>query len=426
MLEKCGIMSRTAKEDISSIDEEIYRTFTTQYDKLIPPIGNVKIVDTTCRDGEQMPGVSFTIGEKVEIARKLGAIGIEQMETFATYNDSDRQSARLIAKEGLDISLMGWARPVSEDIEDSISNDIDAIAISIATSDIHLKYKLRMTREEMMGKMADAIKLAKSKGVYVCFNAEDGTRTDLDDLIAFVKTGKQAGADRFRLCDTIGVLTPSTTKFLVDEIMKAVDIDLELHAHNDFGISLANAVAALEVGAKYPDRTIWISTTVNNLGERAGNVPLEAFLMILKRHYGIKKYRTEKIFPLCKFVEQASMIKIPPNYPVVGENIFRHKSGIHQDGVLKNPLTYEVFTPEEIGTTRTIALGKHSGRAAIKFKLDELGIQCTDEEIEVLRHLVTRISEDRKSPLTDDEFAHIVLRVKTRGSGAVPPFRSYE
>lgn len=419
-------MGKAKEKNKLTIDEKLYRTLTTQYDKLIPPIGKVKIIDTTCRDGEQMPGVSFTIGEKVEIAKRLNAVGIEQMETFATYNDSDRQSARLIAKEELDISLMGWVRPVAEDIEDSIANDIDAIAISIATSDIHLKYKLKMSRNKMMEMMTDAIKVAKSKGVYVCFNAEDGTRTDLDDLVSFVKAGKRAGADRFRLCDTIGVLTPATTKYLVDEIMKAVKIDLELHAHNDFGISLANAMTALEVGAKYPDRTIWISTTVNNLGERAGNVSLESLLMILKRHYGIAKYHTEKIFPLCKFVERASMLKIPPNFPVVGENIFRHKSGIHQDGVLKNPLTYEVFTPEEIGTTRTIALGKHSGKAAIRFKLDELGLQCNDEEIEVLRHLIMRISEDRKSPLTDDEFAHIVLRVKARESDIVPPFRSYE
>jgi homocitrate synthase NifV len=418
-------MEEESKQKLSD-DEEMFRTFTTQYDRLMPAIGKVKIVDTTARDGEQMPGVSFTIGEKVEIARKLNAIGIEEMETFATYNDSDRQSAKMISDLGLDISLMGWSRPVADELEDSIANGVDAVALSIATSDIHLVHKLKMTREEMMNKMVEAVALAKSKGVYVCFNAEDGTRTDLVDLIAFVNAGKNAGADRFRLCDTIGVLTPASTRYMIDAVMSAVDIDIELHAHNDFGISVANAMAALETGAKFPNRTIWISTTVNNLGERAGNVSLESLMMNLKRHYGVTRYKTEKLFPLCKFVEQASMLRIPPNLPVVGENIFRHKSGIHQDGVLKNPLTYEVFTPEEIGTSRTIALGKHSGRAAIKYKLDELGVECTDEEIEVLRHLVTKISEDRKSPLTDEEFSHMVLRVKTRGSGVIPPFRSYE
>lgn len=407
-------MKKKKKKEITSKEEHLYRTFTTQYDEIIPPIGDVKIVDTTCRDGEQMPGVSFTMDEKLEIARRLDDIGIEELETFATYNDSDRQSARMMAEEDLNISIMGWNRPVIEEIEDSLSNGVDAIAISIATSDIHLTYKLKMPREKMMDKMVSAVEFAKKKNVYVCFNAEDATRTELKDLIAYVKAGKEAGGDRFRLCDTIGVLTPASTKYLIDSILREVDIDIELHAHNDFGISLANALAAAEVGADHKNRTIWVSTTVNNLGERAGNVPLSSMLMNLKRHHGITKYETEKLFPLCKFVEQASMVKISPNFPIVGENIFRHKSGIHQDGVIKNPLTYEVFTPEEIGTQRTIALGKHSGKAAIKYKLDELGIEYDKDEVEVLRHLVNQLSIERKSPFTDDEFMHLVLRVKSR------------
>jgi len=414
------------ENDLEEVDDQFFRTHTTLYDEVIPRIGDLNIVDTTCRDGEQMPGVSFTIDEKIEIARRLDEMGVEQLETFATYNDSDKESARLISKEGLSISLMGWTRPVKEEVLDSISNGVDAVAISIATSDIHLKYKLKMSRKKMTAMMVKAIETAKEQGVYVCFNAEDGTRTKLRDLVAYIKAGKAAGADRFRLCDTIGVLTPASTWYLVDSIWKAVDIDIELHAHNDFGVSVANALAAAEVSSKYPDRPVWVSTTINNLGERAGNVSLETLVMNLKRHYGITKYRTEKLFPLCKFVEQASMTKISPNMPICGDNIFRHKSGIHQDGVIKNPLTYEVFTPEEIGTRRTIALGKHSGSAAIIYKMQELGYETNDEEVEVLLHLVTKISEDRKSPLTDDEFAHMVLRVKTRGSGTIPPVRSYE
>ena len=407
-------MTKKPKKRISAQEKRLYRIFTTQYDAIIPPIGNVKVIDTTCRDGEQMPGVSFTVEEKLEIARRLDELGVEQMETFATYNEDDRESARMIADENLDISLMGWNRPVIEDLKDSISNGVDAVAISIATSDIHLVHKLRMSRKKMIEKMVTAIEYAKKQGVYVCFNAEDGTRTELKHLVQFIKAGEEAGADRFRLCDTIGVLTPASTRYLVDGVMKEMEIDLELHAHNDFGISLANALAAAEAGANFKNRTMWISTTVNNLGERAGNVPLEALLLNLKRHYSVKKYHTEKLFPLCKFVEQVSMVRIAPNMPIAGENIFRHKSGIHQDGVIKHPLTYEVFTPEEIGTHRTIALGKHSGKAAIKYKLEELGVECDSDEIEVLRHLVNRLAVERKSPLTDDEFMHLVLRVKAR------------
>jgi len=415
-----------AELPMSAEDEKMYRTFTTMYDQFIPPIGNVKIVDTTCRDGEQMPGVSFTVAEKVEIAKKLAEIHVEQCETFATYNDSDRESAKIISSQKLPISLMGWCRPVAEEIEDSIAHGVDAVALSIATSDIHLIHKLKMSREEMTRKMVSAIEAAKKHGVYVCFNAEDGTRTSIKHLLEFIRAGISAGADRFRLCDTIGVLTPASTAYMLDTLWKEVKIDIELHAHNDFGISVANALAAAEISSKYPDRTLWISTTVNNLGERAGNISLEALLMNFKRHHGVTKYRTEKLHPLCKFVEQASMVKVPPNMPVIGDNIFRHKSGIHQDGVIKNPLTYEVFTPEEIGTRRTIALGKHSGKAAIKYKLEELGLVTTDEEIEVLRHLVMKISEERKSPLSDDEFAHLVLRVRSRGSYSIPPTRTYE
>jgi len=424
-------MTDGEKKDSSELpmspeDEKMYRTFTTMYDQYIPKIGKVKIVDTTCRDGEQMPGVSFTVPEKVEIAKKLAAIGIDQCETFGTYNDSDRESAKMIAGLKLPISLMGWCRPVREEIEDSIAHGVDAVALSIATSDIHLLHKLKMSREAMIDKMVTAIEAAKQHGVYVCFNAEDGTRTPIKHLLEFIKAGLDAGADRFRLCDTIGVLTPASTVYMLDAIWKEIKVDVELHAHNDFGISVANALAAAELSSKYPERSIWISTTVNNLGERAGNVSLESLLMNLRRHYGVTKYRTEKLFPLCKFVEQASMVKLPPNVPVVGENIFRHKSGIHQDGVIKNPLTYEVFTPEEIGTRRTIALGKHSGKAAIKYKMEELGLVTTEEEIEILRHLVMKISEERKSPLSDDEFAHLVLRVRSRGSYSIPPTRTYE
>ena len=416
----------SAELPMSPEDEKMYRQFTTMYDQHIPPIGNVKIVDTTCRDGEQMPGVTFTVEEKVEIAKKLADIGIDQCETFATYTDSDRDSAKIITSLKLPISIMGWCRPVDEEVDDSIDHGVDAVALSIATSEIHLKHKLKMPRDVMVEKMVSAIEHAKERGVYVCFNAEDGTRTPIDHLIDFVKAGISAGADRFRLCDTIGVLTPTSTTYIIDALWKAVKIDIELHAHNDFGVSVANALAAAELSSKYPDRTIWVSTTVNNLGERAGNVSLEALLMNFRRHYGITKYKTERLFPLSKFVEQSSMMKVPPNMPVIGENIFRHKSGIHQDSVIKNPLTYEVFTPEEIGTRRTIALGKHSGKAAIKYKMEELGLVSNDDEIEVLRHLVSKISEERKSPLSDDEFAHLVLRVRSRGAYSIPPTRTYE
>ncbi len=389
--------------------EDLYRKSATHYDALNPKLGPVNLVDTTLRDGEQMPGVTFTPDEKVEVARFLDRLGVEHIETFATYKESDRQAVRRMAKEKFGRSkIMGWNRAAVEDIGDSIQQGVDAVAISIATSDIHLKYKLKMTRERLLETLGKCVQFAKDHGVYVCFNAEDGTRTQLEDLVAFVKAGKEAGADRFRLCDTIGVLTPTTARYLVREILRRVKIDIETHFHDDFSLSAANATAAAEEISAVPGVTTWVSTTVNKFGERAGNIPLEAMVMILKRHYNIAKYESTVLFPLSEYVSKATGLPVPLNYAVVGGNVFRHKSGIHVDGVLKNPLTYEVFDPREVGTQRTIVLGKHSGKAAIKYKLNALGLSLNDEQMERLRDISAQLDEVRKSVLTDEELTLLV------------------
>ncbi len=404
--------------------------YATHLDVHNPELGEIYICDTTCRDGEQMPGISFTLEEKLEIARKLEAMGVEQLETFATYNESDKKCASLLKQVTSGMSIMGWNRMVVTDIEDSISNGVDAVSISTDTSDMALEQKLKMTRERQLEKLAECVSFAKDKGVYVCFNAGDATRTSIDYLIEFAKVGKAAGGDRFRICDTIGVLTPATSKRIVSAVMSAVDIDLEFHAHNDFGLAVANALAACEAAAASSDRKLWVSTTVNGLGERAGNVSLEVFVMNLHSHYAIDKYGTEHILPLCKHVEKASGLDIPLNHPIVGENMFTHKSGIHVDGILKNPRLYEAFDPKKLGMTRKFALGKHSGRASIKHKLDQLGLKATPDAIEAMRLEVNRVGEKKKGNLTDDEFHAIYCAVsnvrsaatgKDRGFGAKRP-----
>ncbi len=372
-----------------------------------PTLGDICIVDTTCRDGEQMPGISFTTDEKLVIAKKLELMGIEQLETFATYNDSDRKTAELLNDATSRMSIMGWNRMVKADIADSIEHGVDAVSISTDTSDMALEQKLKITRAQQLDKIADCVSFAKGKGVYVCFNAGDATRTSIDYLIEFASAGKKAGGDRFRICDTVGVLTPAKSKRLIHSIMSAVDIDVEFHAHNDYGLAVANALAACEAAAEFKDRKLWVSTTVNGLGERAGNVSLEVFVMNLHSHYGIEKYNTEHILPLCKHVEKASGLGIPLNHPIVGENMFTHKSGIHVDGILKNPSLYEAFDPGKLGITRKIALGKHSGRASIKHKLDQLGLSASPDAMETMRMEVSRIGEISKKNLTDDEFMAI-------------------
>ena len=376
-------------------------------DHVAAKLGEIRIVDTTCRDGEQMPGISFTMDEKLEIARRLEHLGVEQLETFATYNDSDKACAKLLRSQSTKMSIMGWNRMVKADIGDSIAHDVDAVSISTDTSDISLEHKLKITREQQLARLVDCVSYAKDHGVYVCFNAGDATRTKVDYLVEFAKAGKSARGDRFRICDTIGILTPATSKKLIHAVMSSVDIDVEFHAHNDFGLAVANALAACEAAAQFEDRKLWVSTTVNGLGERAGNVPIEVFVMNLHKHYGIDKYETEHIVPLCKHVEKASGLGIPLNYPVVGGNMFTHKSGIHVDGVLKNPQLYEAFDPAKLGMERKIALGKHSGRASIKHKLDQLGLTASAEAIETMRLEVGRIGETKKRNLTDDEFVSI-------------------
>jgi len=382
-----------------------------------PTLGDIRVVDTTCRDGEQMPGISFTLQEKLEIARRLEEMGVEQLETFATYNESDKKCAKLLRSQSSTISIMGWNRMVKADIEDSLAHDVDAVSISTDTSDIALAHKLKITRDEQISRLVDCVEFAKDHGVYVCFNAGDATRTDLASLVRFAKAGKDAGADRFRICDTIGLLRPASSAKLIDEVMSAVDIDVEFHAHNDFGLAVANALAACEAAASFEDRALWVSTTVNGLGERAGNVSLEVFVMNLHSHYGVERYNLEHILPLCKHVEKASGLEIPLNYPVVGGNMFTHKSGIHVDGVLKNPSMYEAFDPGKLGMERKIALGKHSGKASVKHKLELLGLAAPPEALEPIRKEIGRIGEKVKRNLTDDEFLAIYRGVMNSRAG---------
>jgi homocitrate synthase NifV len=385
--------------------------YATHVDAHPVRLGEIMIVDTTCRDGEQMPGISFTMEEKIEIARRLEHLGVEQLETFATYNDSDKACARLLKAQARTMSIMGWNRMVKSDIEDSIAHDVDAVSVSTDTSDMALEHKLRISREEQIARLVDCVSFAKDHGVYVCFNAGDATRTNVDYLIEFAKAGKEAGGDRFRICDTIGVLTPARARKLIHAVMSSVDIDVEFHAHNDFGLAVANALAACEAAAEFSGRKLWVSTTVNGLGERAGNVPIEVFVMNLHKHYALEKYRIEHILPLCKHVEKASGQGIPLNYPVVGGNMFTHKSGIHVDGVLKNPQLYEAFDPAKLGVQRTIALGKHSGKASIRHKLEQLGLTANSDAMEKMRLEVSRIGEETKRNLTDEEFISIYYSV---------------
>lgn len=381
-----------------NFDDEVRKQFSFK---------DVKMNDTTLRDGEQTPGVVFSDEEKVRIARMLDDVGVQQIEAGTpAMSDGEKGAVKSIVKEGLDASIMGWSRPVKEDIDAVIDTGADAIAISIATSDIHLQYKLKMTREEVLEKAVSMVDYAKSHGLYISLNSEDATRTNLAFLKEFAQKGKEAGADRLRVCDTLGVLIPASSKFLTKKIIEEAKIPVEIHTHNDYGLAVANALAAFEGGAE------WASTTVNGLGERAGNSSLEGVIMSLIKLYNMElPFKIDKIYELSEFVGEASGLPVSPNRSIVGKHMFTHESGIHVDGVLKYPYTYESFMPDEIGASRRIIIGKHSGKHAVWDKLRELEIDVNKEQLLEIVSIVKQSAEKRKSSITDEELKQIANEI---------------
>jgi len=367
---------------------------------------NVIIDDTTLREGEQTPGVVFNTEDKLQIARKLAEVGIQRIESgFPAASDGEKKAVSLIVREGLGSQIFGFGRAVKSDIDAVIECGCEGIVLSFPPSSIHLEHKLRMTREKYLEEAVKWVRYAKSHGLYVTYSAEDSTRTDLDFLKKVFKTVVESGVDCARVVDTLGVSTPTQMKFLVSAIKDLVPVAVEVHCHDDHGLGVANSVAAVEAGASV------VSSSVNGMGERAGLAATEEVIVALRNLYGIGSFKTEHLYGLCKLVEGISGVKIPPNKPVCGANIFTHTSGIHQDAVLKSPVTYEPYPPELVGQKRRLILGKLSGSHAVRAKLVEFGINAVEEDVKKLTRMVKEASERRRSALSDEEFAKLVEEV---------------
>ncbi|OLS14003.1 MAG: (R)-citramalate synthase [Promethearchaeota archaeon CR_4] len=364
------------------------------------PPERVYFFDTTLRDGEQTPGIAFTLEEKLKIAQALDQLGIDVIEAgFPRVSDADFQACKQIPQLGLKSEIIGLARIGKDDINKVIDCDMDSIHVFIATSDLHLRDKLKITREQCLEKIIEGVEYARAHYDIVEFSAEDATRTDLDFLIKVNQTAVKAGASRINIPDTVGTITPRGFAYVIQknrEVLPA-NVRISTHCHNDFGLAVANSLAGVEMGAGQ------IHTTILGIGERAGNADCAQCAMGLFAMYGLKtNIKTKLLYPTYKLVESLSGFPISACAPLVGKNAFRHEAGIHAHAIIQNPRSYEPLTPELIGIPRSdklsdiidqsIQIGKHSGGHALKAKLESLSI-----------------------PFTHDQFSEIMNRVKSFG-----------
>lgn len=371
-------------------------------------IGEVIVYDSTLRDGEQTPGVCFNLEQKVAIARKLDEMRVPQIEAgFPAVSEREQASVKAICDQKLDADILVLSRITKGDIDASVDAGVDMVLLFIATSDIHIQYKFKKDRQFVLDKVVEGVEYARSRGVHVSLSAEDTTRTDLNFLLQVYRKAEEAGADRIGVTDTLGCASPEAISFLVSMARRTVKTPVSLHLHNDYGFALANAIEGVKAGANA------ITTTVNGIGERCGNVPLEQFVAAMKYVYG-KDLGIDctKLKEISDLVESFSGLKKPVNQPLVGQNAFSHESGIHVAAVLSCPLTYESIPPESVGNRRHILLGKHTGLNYIRKRVDEIGLLATDEQLAEVLERVKMLGEikGRVSDLELREIAASILR----------------
>ena len=337
----------------------------------------VRIFDTTLRDGEQTPGVSITPEQKVQIAIKLDELGIDAIEAgFPVVSHGETVAIKNITKQGLKAEICGLARAVKSDLDAAINCDLPYVHVFIATSDIHMQFKLRMNRQQVIEKAVWAVEYAKKHGVQVEFSAEDATRSDRAFLNQVFTAVANVGVDRLDIPDTVGYATPQYIEQLVKDVKAMTRLPISMHCHDDFGLAVANSISGINAGADCAH------VTINGLGERAGNASLEEVVMALQCLYGRKhNVKTELLYETSVFVSNTMGIIVQPNKAIIGENAFGHESGIHTHGIINNPLTYEPISPELVGRKRWMQAGKHAGAHGIKAMLESFGITPTEKEL---------------------------------------------
>ncbi len=387
----------------------------------------ITIFDTTLRDGEQSPGCSMNRQEKLRLAHQLDRLGVDVIEAgFPIASEGDFESVKAIATVVRRPVIAGLARACREDIERAWEALKDAahprIHVFLATSDIHLQYKLRITRDQCVAQARDAVRFAKSLCDDVEFSPEDATRTDPDFLCRVLNAVVEAGATTLNIPDTVGYTVPSEFGALIETIREKVKgierVTISAHCHNDLGMAVANALAAVAAGARQ------VECTINGIGERAGNASLEEIVMAMRVRPDRYPYETgvvsEQIFAASQLLSEITGVPVQPNKAITGRNAFAHEAGIHQDGVLKNPLTYEIMTPQSVGVPDSkLVLGKHSGRHALGLRCQQLGYEFDRRALDDIYRRFVRLA-DKIKRVEDHHLLELIRDTHKPSTSATP------
>jgi 2-isopropylmalate synthase len=385
----------------------------------------IQIFDTTLRDGEQAPGFTMSVLEKLRMARQLESLGVDIIESgFPIASRGDLEGVRVVSHEIRNCTVAALARAKREDIDVVLDGLKDAahprVHIVLATSDLHLQYKLRMTREQTLEAISTNVRYARQHCAEVEFSAEDASRTDIDFLCKAVKRAVDAGATVINLPDTVGYALPDEYEAMFRRVINFLDgapgIILSAHGHNDLGLGVANSLAAIRAGARQ------LELTINGIGERAGNAALEEVAVALRVRQATLGANTnlhlDKLYATSQLLSEITGVTVAPNKSVVGANAFSHEAGVHQDGILKNPLTYEIISPEEVGVSkRQLVLGKHSGHNALRTALVEIGYTPTPEELDECYKRISALADESKNVQARDLVAIARQVIRTGGRG---------